>query len=693
MWETIVEILFHLVYVYDFLTYPIYWILQRPDELQAKRQEKISTLEYQGSDRVLIRSKPVYRQRQNLYYDSDGTFPSFFKLACQAYKDRKCIGYRKVLRKFQGTFEGKPVTKISKSNDIESFTFQEMYIKFSNMASGLITELDLKKGQPVLILGNTRFEWALSAFGTIMAGGIVSTMVPISPDNVLVYGLKQILPAIIIVEEEFLGKIVRVLRSNPDIPFPKIVCMDKGKTCEDVALSYVDEIEKKGRESPVDLLPSVKPSDPLLIMYTSGTTSHSKGVVVSHEGILNCALNAMLYAVHFLDSENNYTSLNYLPSCHISAFVIYIYKFYLGSYQVLGTPYTLTDNSPSVVEGEKGDLAIAKPYYIGAVPLLLIKIKDGIEKKVASKGPVFKALFDCCVKYKIGWLQKGFTTPILDRLLFSRIRQAFGGKLRRILSGGAPLPADVQLFCKAVVCDFISQGYGATEGSGPLIAQYHDTTVTNDVGNPAPNVEVMIESWEDGEYRVSDPQGPSGELLISGKCLALEYFKHDDPFDNVAFFHDKDGKKWVRTGDIARVNLKTNTLSIIDRKKQLMKLLNGKYVGIGRIETILAESKFVLMACVLARPLKNGVIAVVIPKNLGVLAKDEASSNEKAILDHWAVEFESLLMKHEIPKAICLVDGPWTPETGLVTAAMKIRRHMIEKHYQNQVDKLFDGIN
>ena len=698
MLEKIVNGVFCLVYFYDLLTYPIYWIAQRPWKVRSEHSKKRATLKNLGKDRVVLRAVDHVHPLAHLNDNTDRSIPEFLERTCQLYKDRKCFGYRKILGKFQGTFEGMPIMKISKSEAIESLTYQEVFCKINNIAAGLVNVLELNKGSNVLVFGNTRHEWALAAFGSITAGARVATMVPVAPNDDIIHGLKQILPVAVIVEEEFLPKIIRVLKSNPDIPFPKIVCMDQDAQKKE-GLFALHEIELKGQECP-KLFPKIKPDDPAVIMYTSGTTAHAKGVVVTHKALISCGLGG-LNSMGSLDADANYTCLKYLPSAHIFGFSEYFLNFFFGCFTVFGSPYTLTEASPSTVSGEKGDFSVAQPYCIIAVPLVLIKLKAGIERRMDLKGPAFKMFFDKCVQYKIEWMNLGFKTPILDKLLFSKISQALlGGKMKTILCGGAPLSPKVQLFTKAVLCEWVAQGYGTTEASGPITSQNHENINTNEVGFPLPSIDLMLESWKDGGYHVSDLEGPSGELVVSSPALAECFYKHNDPYDNVALFRDENGKKWFRTGDIGRVNLENHALSIIDRKKQLVKLPSGKYVALGNVESILTQSKLAAMVCVLWRPSKNGIVAIMIPNELESFKKEQnlektrlLESIETAVVKHWLEEFEGLLPKYAIPKAVCLVDGPWTPESGLVTAALKIKRKAIEKHYQSQADKLFDQIN
>ena len=694
--EKIVDVVFWMVYIYDLLTYPIYWIAQRPWQVCSERSKKRATLKYLDKDRVVLRAKHHERPLAHLNDNTDLSIPEFLERTCKLYKDRKCFGYRKILGKFHGTFEGKPIMKISKNDAIETLTYQEVLCKINNIATGLVNVLELNKGSNILVLGNTRHEWALAAFGSITAGATVATIVPVAPDDDIVYGLKQILPVAVIVEEEFLPKILRVFKNNPDIPFPKIVCMDQdAQKKEDVLLLH--EIELKGQGCS-KRFPKLNPGDPAVIMYTSGTTAHAKGVVVTHKSVISCGL-ASFNSIWSLDTDTNYTCLKYLPSAHIFGFTEYFLNFFFGCFTVFGSPYTLTEASPSTVCGEKGDFAVAQPYFIATVPLVLMKLQAGIERKMDSKGPAFKMFFDKCVQYKIEWMNLGYKTPILDKLLFSKIRKALlGGKLKSIICGGAPLPPKVQLFTKAVLCEWVAQGYGTTETSGAITCQYHENINTNEVGFPLTSFDVMLESWDDGGYHTSDLEGPSGELLVSGPCLAECFYKHNDPYDNVAFFRDENGKKWFRTGDIGRVNLGNHALSIIDRKKQLIKLLNGKYVALGNVEAILSQSKLVAMVCVMSRPSKNGLVAIMIPNELESFKQNLEKTSllesiEMAVVKYWSEEFESVLPRYAVPRAVCLVDGPWTPESGLVTAALKIKRKAIEKHYQSQVDKLFNLIN
>ena len=140
------KLIFFVVNCFDLLTYPFYWLIQRPWVVLAERAEKRSTLTFVASDRVVLKSNFPPHPMEYMSQNSNGTIPSFLEQVHNAYKDRRCFGYRKVLDKFDGTFEGKPVKKISKSSKMETLTYHEAFSKIDNIAIGLICELNIKKG-------------------------------------------------------------------------------------------------------------------------------------------------------------------------------------------------------------------------------------------------------------------------------------------------------------------------------------------------------------------------------------------------------------------------------------------------------------------------------------------------------------------------------------------------------------------
>ena len=208
---------------------------------------------------------------------------------------------------------------------------------------------------------------------------------------------------------------------------------------------------------------------------------------------------------------------------------------------------------------------------------------------------------------------------------------------------------------------------------------------------------------------VHDPAGPQGELLLGGPFIADGYFKCDSEEDRRSFFVDKEGTKWFRTGDIGFIDKETNTLSIIDRKKFLVKVQNGEFLSLSKIEAIMCEHTLVDMACVVVDPFEKFPMALVVPdfEKLWELCQEELlikqnlsrieMCSNKAVKEYFSKELSKYmesrhLFKFEIPKAIYLIKDNWLPETGLVTGAMKLRRQFIYRRYQKEIESMKKSI-
>lgn len=155
--------------------------------------------------------------------------------------------------------------------------------------------------------------------------------------------------------------------------------------------------------------------------------------------------------------------------------------------------------------------------------LILDRIYKGVYDKVSKSSAFNKALFEFAFNYKKVWMKRGFTTPLIDRLVFRRTRQLMGGRLRLILTGGAPLSPDTHELIKICLCDLVIQGYGLTETcSCATVMDYYDRT-TGRAGNPATVCDIRLVDWDEGNYRVTDKPFPRGEIVIGmyACCLLL----------------------------------------------------------------------------------------------------------------------------------------------------------------------------
>lgn len=227
----------------------------------------------------------------------------------------------------------------------------------------------------------------------------------------------------------------------------------------------------------------------------------------------------------------------------------------------------------------------------------------------------------------------------------------------------------------------------------------HDRT-TGRAGAPLMNIRVKLVNWEEGNYLITDKPRPRGEIHIGGDNIATGYFKNEKKTDED--FYDEDGRRWFRTGDIGEV-FEDGVLKIVDRKKDLVKLQHGEYVSYGKVEAVLKTCPIIDNVCLYADPSKNYLIAIVVPdrsqlKDLAAKSND-AQSLEDLIKDSeiekkivaLAVSYgqRNGLERFELPTKLILTLEEWTPDSGLVTAAFKIRRRQIVDHYKQDIDRIY----
>jgi long-chain acyl-CoA synthetase len=343
---------------------------------------------------------------------------------------------------------------------------------------------------------------------------------------------------------------------------------------EGLTVMSLDALRELGRAQPAELAESRTPSsdDVACIMYTSGTTGPPKGVVLTHSNLI-AAVGAVVTLVgHHLKLDD--TFLAFLPLAHILEYIVELCFVFVGICSGYGRVKTLTDQS---VRKCQGDIKAFRPTIMVGVPAIWELIRKGILSQVNSSGAVRKSMFNGAMTIKKA------NVPVLkgvvDSVIFAKIRQATGGRLRLALSGGAALSRETQEFLNIALVTIVQgtvsisssdlsalgltnarAGYGMTETCGMCTILPPDIMQYGTVGLPAPSIEIkFLDVPEAGYLSTNDP--PQGEVLLRGPSVTKGYYKRDDLNNDESIF-TKDG--WLRTGDIGQWN-KDGTLSIIDR--------------------------------------------------------------------------------------------------------------------------------
>ncbi|UOQ66750.1 AMP-dependent synthetase/ligase [Hymenobacter volaticus] len=544
-----------------------------------------------------------------------------------------------------------------------------------NLVSLGLLQLGIGKNDKVAIIAMNRPEWILADFAISQLG---ATSVPMYP-SITVEDYKYIftdagVKAIFVSDQKLLDK-VREATQGLNIPAENVFSFDKLPNARH--FSELLELGKKG--NPADLEPikaAVEPDDLLTLIYTSGTTGQPKGVMLTHNNILSNCRNVK----RFVPVTSADKALSFLPLCHIfERMVTHLYLIYGVSIYYAESMEVIADNLREV-----------KPQIFTTVPRLLEKVYDKIVAKGHQLDGVKKNLFfwalDLGLKYDTQKDQGFFYNTQLalaNKLIFNKWREALGGNLRCIVSGGGALqPRLARVFWAAGIR--VMEGYGLTETS-PVIAVGGYEPENNMIGTVGPiidNTEVKI--------------AQDGEILTKSESVMKGYYNKPELTTK-----EFDEEGWFHTGDIGEL-VNGRFLKITDRKKEMFKTSGGKYIAPQVIESKLKESPLVEQ-CMVVGDGQKFPSALVIPSfdDLKAWCKrnsvDCNCANEELVKNEKVVKmYEDLVHKYnngfaqwEQVKKIVLLPKLWSVETGEMTPTLKVKRKIISNNNKELIESLY----
>ncbi|KAG0365083.1 long-chain fatty acid-CoA ligase [Gamsiella multidivaricata] len=456
----------------------------------------------------------------------------------------------------------------------------------------------------------------------------------------------------------------------------------------------LDELKLLGSDQPVEAVPPTA-EDLCCIMYTSGSTGNPKGVLLTH-GNLTGAIGGVDIMLRKYIQEEGDVLLAYLPLAHVLEFLVENVCLYWGVALGYGTPRTLTDAS---VRECKGDIKELCPTLMTGVPAVWETIRKGVLAQINKGSPLVQSIFHAALSAK-SWCQDRKLSALsgaLDTVIFDKVRQETGGRLRYALSGGAPISLETQRFLSTTLCPIL-QAYGMTESCGMCAIMTPEVFSYNRVGLPVPCTEVKLVDVSDGGYLSTDEPCPRGEVWIRGPSITSGYFKNPE---ETAATLTEDG--WLKTGDIGEWH-PDGTLAIIDRKKNLVKLSNGEYIALEKLESVYKSTAYCNNICVCADPMESKPVALIVASEPRVHELAKAKGIEER-------DFEKLCKNEEIVQAVleaCLATGKraglkpaemlqgvylepeeWTAEAGFLTAAQKLKRKEINHAYVEQIKAIY----
>lgn len=453
-------------------------------------------------------------------------------------------------------------------------------------------------------------------------------------------------------------------------------------------LSYT-RLLSQGRSSMQPFCPP-KPEDIATICYTSGTTGTPKGVVLSHANLI-ASVAGMTLSIKFYPSD---IYISYLPLAHIYERANQITSVYYG----VAVGFYQGDNLKLM-----DDLATLRPTIFSSVPRLYNRIYAGITNAVQTSGVLKQRLFNAAYNSKKQAVMNGRKpSPMWDRLVFNKIKDKLGGRVRLMTSGASPLSPDVMEFLRVCFGCLVMEGYGMTETSCVISSMDDSDILTGHVGSPNPACEIKLVDVPEMSYTSEDQPHPRGEICVRGPIIFEGYYKDEVQTREVI---DEDG--WLHTGDIG-LWLPGGRLKIIDRKKNIFKLAQGEYIAPEKIENAYAKCKFVAQCFVYGDSFNSSLVAVVCVEpdvfkewassegikyeSLGQLCNDpRAKAAVLAEMD--AVGREAQLRGFEFAKAVTLVIEPFTIENGLLTPTFKVKRPQAKAYFAKAISDMYNELS
>ena len=448
------------------------------------------------------------------------------------------------------------------------------------------------------------------------------------------------------------------------IPEAKQADLDKLKqTRESLKIINIDELRKLGADNPIDPVPP-KPDDLCCIMYTSGSTGPPKGVMIKHKGVVAAMAGVQTIVAPYISPSD--ALLAYLPQSHIFEYMFENVCLFWGGTMGYGNPKTLSDTS---VRNCKGDIREFKPTILIGVPAVWESIKKGIIAKVNGGSFVVKNMFWGAMSMKQMMLSMGIPgAGVLDAVVFKKLKDATGGRLRIAFNGGGPIAEDTIKFISYAITPMIS-GYGLTETCAMGCIQDPMAWDPHALGDIPGSIEMKLVDFPDaGYYSTNNP--PQGEIWVRGPSITEGYWDNDEETKE-AITDDH----WFKTGDVGEFN-KNGHIRIIDRKKNLVKTLNGEYIALEKLESSYRPAPFVGNICVFAAQDKAKPIAIIVPVEAALqkLAKDHGIKgsheelitnkdlNDIVLKDLQAAGKSAGLSGIEIVDGVVMADEEWTPE-------------------------------
>ena len=540
---------------------------------------------------------------------------------------------------------------------------------------------DVLRGDRVAILSENRPEWALADYACLTAGLTDVPLYPTLPADQIAYILRDSgAVAIFVSNAEQASKIASIRRELGTLK--TVIAFGEGIPGADTTLSALEALGANGESEDTiaayrRLANEVKPDDLATLIYTSGTTGPPKGVMLTHDNIYSNVAGTQ----DRIPFDGNDVSLSFLPLSHIFE--------RMGDYMMFATGTSIA--YAEGIDSVPINMQETRPTIVLSVPRLYEKMYARVLQNALASGAIKRRIFFWAKGVAQRWadvtLAGGRVSWLLSKqyaiaqaLVFSKVKERTGGRLRYFVSGGAPLATEINKFFYAIGLTIL-EGYGLTETSPVIAVNTPDAFRIGTVGKPIAGVEIRIAS--------------DGEILTRGPHVMKGYFNNPTA---TAEAIDADG--WFHTGDIGE--LRDGFLAITDRKKDIIVTAGGKNIAPQPIENRVKTNKYVSQAVMIGDKRKFPSMLIVPnfeqleswAKQRNLLWTDRAQlltmPTIQAKMDKEVMSELDGLAHFESPKKIALLEHDFSIDRGELTPTQKVKRRVVDQHYKQLIDSLYE---
>ncbi|NXI86591.1 ACSL5 ligase, partial [Rhipidura dahli] len=651
------------------------WVISRPKPLLPPVDLNKQSVGIEGGARrgALLTDNNLL----SYYFEDAKTLYEVFQRGVHISGNGDCLGYRKPKQPYQW------------------LTYKQVSDRTKYLGSGLLQKgCQPSPNQFIGIFAQNRPEWIISEYACYTYSMVAVPLYDTLGPEAIVYIVNKADISVVICDTPAKAEVLLKNCEEKKTPCLKIIVLmdlfdkelkDRGAKVgiEILSLQEVEELGKNNIREPVP----PKPEDLSVVCFTSGTTGNPKGAMLTHQNVVSNAAAFLRCTENTIECTSSDVAISYLPLAHmferVVQAVVYSCGAKVGFFQ--GDIKLLTD-----------DMKTLKPTLFPVVPRLLNRVYDKIQS--GANTPVKRHLLKFAVFMKMAEIKQGIirNDSIWDKLVFKKVQETMGGRVRIMVTGAAPISPSVLTFLRAALGCQIFEAYGQTECSAGSTFSMPGDWTTGHVGAPLACNIIKLDDVEEMSYFSSNNEG---EVCIKGPNVFKGYLK--DP-EKTAEALDKDG--WLHTGDIGKW-LPNGTLKIIDRKKNIFKLAQGEYIAPEKIENVYIRSAPVAQVFVHGESLRSFLIGIVVPDaeilpefaaKLGIKGSFEElckiSAVKKAILeDLIRLGREAGLKSFEQVKDLYIHTELFSVENGLLTPTLKAKRGDLVKFFQKEIEALYSS--